>query len=379
MKTTALTYPSADGTSTVSAWLWESEKGAPAGSSAPRALVQIVHGMSEHAGRYLPFVQFLCANGFAVCANDHVGHGHTADSTEKLGHMPLHHGEDVLIRDVHTLRMQAIARLGIAVPYVLFGHSMGSFLTRTYLIRYPGAPLAGVILSGTGQAPEPVVAAGRFLCDGDMLKNGPMHRSEAISNVAFGSYNKKIEPRRSPYDWLTRDEAVVDAYAADPLCTFTPTSSLFREMLSGLATVGSAREISRMSKDIPIILMSGDADPVGGWGVQVAKVYSLLVRAGCRDVAYKFYPGARHEILNEKGKMKVWADVLDFCLSSSGLTGVGQDGRSGFSSGETVNRGTGILFRNVDNKIFKRLALNTVKFFVKNKRAPIWGSLVLSA
>ena len=151
-----------------------------------------------------------------------------------------------------------------------------------------------------------------MLCDADVLKNGPRHRSLDIYGMAFGSYNKKIEPRRSPYDWLTRDEAVVDAYAADPLCTFTPTSSLFREMLSGLATVGSAREISRMSKDIPIILMSGDADPVGGWGVQVAKVYSLLVRAGCRDVAYKFYPGARHEILNETNKAEVYKDILDW-------------------------------------------------------------------
>ena len=151
-----------------------------------------------------------------------------------------------------------------------------------------------------------------MLCDADVLKNGPRHRSLDIYGMAFGSYNKKIEPRRSPYDWLTRDEAVVDAYAADPLCTFTPTSSLFREMLSGLATVGSSREISQMSKGIPIILMSGDADPVGGWGVQVAKVYSLLVRAGCRDVAYKFYPGARHEILNETNKSEVYKDILDW-------------------------------------------------------------------
>ena len=274
-------------------------------------VVQIAHGINEYIGRYADFARFLASKGFVVVGNDHLGHGESVRSPEYLGFFALDEGWYKVVADMEQLRQLSSAKWPEA-PYFLFGHSMGSFLTRTYMFRYPGAALAGVILSGTGQAPEPLVAAGRFLCDGDMLKNGPMHRSEAISNVAFGSYNKKIEPRRSPYDWLTRDEAVVDAYAADPLCTFTPTSSLFREMLSGLATVGSTKEIGRMSKDIPIILMSGDADPVGGWGVQVAKVYSLLVRAGCRDVAYKFYPGARHEILNETNKAEVYKDILDW-------------------------------------------------------------------
>ena len=246
-----------------------------------------------------------------VVANDHLGHGQSVLSEEDLGYFgPLGSWETV-VADIEQLR-RLTAEKWPESPYFLLGHSMGSFLARTWLIRHPEVELAGVILSGTGQPAAPVLAAGRMLCDADVLKNGPRHRSLDIYGMAFGSYNKKIEPRRSPYDWLTRDEAVVDAYAADPLCTFTPTSSLFREMLSGLATVGSAREISRMSKDIPIILMSGDADPVGGWGVQVAKVYSLLVRAGCRDVAYKFYPGARHEILNETNRAEVYKDILDW-------------------------------------------------------------------
>ena len=275
------------------------------------AVVQISHGICEYAGRYAPFARYLASKGFVVVANDHLGHGQSVLSEEDLGYFgPLGSWETV-VADIEQLR-QLTSEKWPEAPYFLLGHSMGSFLARTWLIRHPEVELAGVILSGTGQPAAPVLAAGRMLCDADVLKNGPRHRSLDIYGMAFGSYNKKIEPRRSPYDWLTRDEAVVDAYAADPLCTFTPTSSLFREMLSGLATVGSAREISRMSKDIPIILMSGDADPVGGWGVQVAKVYSLLVRAGCRDVAYKFYPGARHEILNETNRAEVYKDILDW-------------------------------------------------------------------
>ena len=275
------------------------------------AVVQISHGICEYAGRYAPFARYLASKGFVVVANDHLGHGQSVLSEEDLGYFgPLGSWETV-VADIEQLR-RLTAEKWPESPYFLLGHSMGSFLVRTWLIRHPEAELAGVILSGTGQPPAAVLAGGRMLCDADVLKNGPRHRSLDIYGMAFGSYNKKIEPRRSPYDWLTRDEAVVDAYAADPLCTFTPTSSLFREMLSGLATVGSVREISRMSKDIPIILMSGDADPVGGWGVQVAKVYSLLVRAGCRDVAYKFYPGARHEILNETNRAEVYKDILDW-------------------------------------------------------------------
>ena len=236
---------------------------------------------------------------------------------EYLGFFALDEGWYKVVADMEQLRELTAAKWPEA-PYFLFGHSMGSFLTRTYLIRYPGAPLAGVILSGTGQAPEPVVAAGRFLCDGDMLKNGPMHRSEAISNVAFGSYNKAFEPKRTKYDWLTRDETIVDTYAQDPLCTFTPTTSLFRDMMYGLSIIGRRRNLEKMNKDLPIYFMSGDKDPVGGNGVQVAKVYSMFIRAGMRDVFYKFYKDGRHEMLNETNRDEVYNDILNWLFKKLG-------------------------------------------------------------
>ena len=185
------------------------------------AVVQISHGICEYAGRYAPFARYLASKGFVVVANDHLGHGQSVLSEEDLGYFgPLGSWETV-VADIEQLR-RLTAEKWPESPYFLLGHSMGSFLARTWLIRHPEVELAGVILSGTGQPAAPVLAAGRMLCDADVLKNGPRHRSLDIYGMAFGSYNKKIEPRRSPYDWLTRDEAVVDAYAADPLCTFTP-------------------------------------------------------------------------------------------------------------------------------------------------------------
>ena len=278
-------------------------------------VVQIAHGINEYIGRYADFARFLASKGFVVVGNDHLGHGESVLSPDCLGFFALDDGWYKVVADMEQLRELTAAKWPEA-PYFLFGHSMGSFLTRTYMIRYPGAKLSGVILSGTGQAPAPVV--GRFLCDGDMLKNGPTHRSETISNVAFGSYNKAFEPKRTKYDWLTRDEAVVDAYAKDPLCTFTPTTSLFRDMMYGLSIIGRQRNLAKMNKDLPVYFMSGDKDPVGGDGVQVAKVYSMFIRAGMKDVFYKFYKDGRHEMLNESNRDEVYRDILNWLFKKIG-------------------------------------------------------------
>lgn len=280
-------------------------------------VVQISHGINEYIGRYADFARFLASKGFVVVGNDHLGHGESVLGPEYLGFFAMDDGWYKVVADIEALRCLT-AEKWPDVPYFIFGHSMGSFLTRTYMIRYPEAPLAGVILSGTGQPPEPVVAAGRFLCDGDMLKNGPMHRSETISNMAFGNYNKGFEPKRTKYDWLTRDEAVVDAYSREPLCTFTPTTSLFRDMMFGLSIIGRRSNIAKMNKDLPVLFISGDKDPVGGNGVQVAKVYSMFVRAGMHDVFYKFYSDCRHELLNEKNKDEVYRDVLNWLFKKIG-------------------------------------------------------------
>ncbi len=274
-------------------------------------VVQISHGISEYIGRYTDFARFLASKGFVVVGNDHLGHGESVMSPEEQGFFAAADGWQKVVGDIEKLR-QHTARKWPDVPYFMLGHSMGSFLIRTYLFRFPDAPLAGAIISGTGQPPAPVLAAGRMLCDAFILKNGPKSRSAEIAAVAFGSYNKGFDPARTKYDWLTRDEAIVDSYAIDPLCTLTPTVSLFRDMMGGLAIVGSKKNIDKMNKSLPIYFMSGDKDPVGGNGVQVAKVYRMFIRSGMKDVFYKFYVDGRHEMLNETNRQEVYEDILDW-------------------------------------------------------------------
>ena len=280
-------------------------------------VVQISHGINEYIGRYEDFARYLASKGFVVVGNDHLGHGQSMLSPERLGYFADSDGWYHVVDDVEELRRRTHEKYP-ELPYFILGHSMGSFIVRTWLSRCPQSKVTGVILSGTGQPPAPIVAAGRLACDADMVKNGPMHRSEAISNVAFGSYNKAFEPKRTKYDWLTRDETIVDSYAQDPLCTFTPTTSLFRDMMYGLSIIGRRRNLEKMNKDLPIYFMSGDKDPVGGNGVQVAKVYSMFIRAGMRDVFYKFYKDGRHEMLNETNRDEVYNDILNWLFKKLG-------------------------------------------------------------
>lgn len=277
-------------------------------------VVQISHGINEYVGRYEPFARYLASKGFVVVGNDHLGHGQSLLSPDRLGYFADSDGWYHVVDDVEELRRRTHEKYP-ELPYFVLGHSMGSFIVRTWLSRCPQSRVTGVILSGTGQPPAPIVAAGRLACDADMVKNGPMHRSKTIYNLAFGAYNSKIESPRTQFDWISRDEAVVDKYAADPLCVFIPTTSLMRDMLFGLGLLNRSATINRMRTDTPIILMSGDADPVGGYGMQVAHIYRDYVRAGFTDVACKFYEGARHEILNETNHDEVYKDVLDWIFS----------------------------------------------------------------
>ena len=181
-----------------------------------RAVLQIAHGVAEHVYRYAPFMEFLADNGFVVVANDHLGHGKTAENEQELCFFAEKDGWNDVVSDMDQLHKLTAAKYP-DVPYFLFGHSMGSFLTRTYIIDHPEG-LKGVIISGTGQNPAAVVAAGKLVAKLEMIDNGPMYHSPTLDKLAFGSYNKKYDHVRTKLDWLTRDEAIVDQYIADPLC-----------------------------------------------------------------------------------------------------------------------------------------------------------------
>ena len=199
-------YPSSDGSHTVHAMEW-----LPQGQ--PRAVVQIVHGVAEYVGRYDHVARFLTERGFLVCGEDHLGHGKTVDDG-KYGYFGPRGGWDLVVRDIRRLReLQGEKYPG--VPYVMLGHSMGSFLTRTYLIRWPGT-VDGAVLSGTGQEPAPLVALGKALAGGLCLLRGGDSVSPLVNAMSLGAYNKKFAPNRTGADWISRDEAVVDTYLKDP-------------------------------------------------------------------------------------------------------------------------------------------------------------------
>ena len=296
------TFPSSDGRHTCHGSCWQPAR------DLPRGVVQIVHGVAEHMGRYDWFARFLAGHGYAVCGADHLGHGRTGAEDGKFGYFGPRRGWELVTRDVRRLRLMAGDRFP-GVPYFLLGHSMGSFLTRTYLCRYPGT-VDGAILSGTGQESALLVGAGKALANLIAHIRGPEAVSPLVNELSLGSYNKQFRPNRTGADWISRDEKVVDAYLRDPWCTFTPTVGMFRDMLGGLQYIASPAALAQMDPDTPVYLFSGDRDPVGGNGAGVRKVYGYFEKQGTRDLTMKLYPGGRHEMLNELNREEVYADVL---------------------------------------------------------------------
>jgi alpha-beta hydrolase superfamily lysophospholipase len=273
-----------------------------------KAVLQISHGITEHIGRYGAFARFMTGCGFAVIGNSHLGHGRTAATEDALGLFPEQDGWLTAVRDLRIVYDHARARYP-GLPYFLLGHSMGSFLARTFMILYPEA-LTGCVLSGTGQQNACLIRAGLMLSAAEIRLFGPAYRSARVNLLCFGAYNRRIKPRRTPCDWLTRDNELAGRFLADNTCGFVPSVGMLSNMLCGIHFVGARRHVEKMRKNLPLLLISGDQDPVGDYGAGVRKVARLWERAGIRDVTMKLYPGARHELLNETNRLEVYGDIL---------------------------------------------------------------------
>ena len=285
------TFPSADGKTAIHAVEWLPE-------GAPRAVLQIAHGVSEYVLRYEDFAGYLTERGFAVVGNDHLAHGlSVSDGAPRLYFGPKGSWNWV-VEDMEQLR-KLTHRQFPNLPYFLLGHSMGSFLTRTYLIRYPGTVKAAVIM-GTGWQPQAAITGGLALANAIAAVSGENATSELVTELAFGSYNKLFAPNRTKVDWLSADESNVDDYIADPLCGADATVGLFRQMLHGIRFNQRQSHLRQMDREMPVLFVAGDKDPVGSCGKGVRQTYDAFRSAGMRDCTLKLYPGLRHEILNEK-------------------------------------------------------------------------------
>ena len=276
----------------------------------PRAVVQIAHGIAEHIERYRPFMEFLANNGFVTAGNDHLGHGKSIRVPAEQGFFAEKDGWWRVVDDMDKLH-DIMSKEYPELPYVLFGHSMGSFLTRTYLIKHPDKYDA-VILSGTGHQSPALVLGGNAAASVMAKLNGVMGDGAKLDSLAFGTYLSKIENPRTKFDWLSRDAEQVDKYIADPLCGFVGKIGLYRDMMQGIKFITNEKNIAQMNKEKPVYFMSGDGDPVGDYGKGVERAYKAFCNAGLHDVFMRLYPGGRHEMLNETNKEQVYQDILNW-------------------------------------------------------------------
>ena len=274
----------------------------------PRAVVQIAHGIAEHIDRYRPFMEFLADNGFVAAGNDHLGHGKSIRVPEEQGFFAEKDGWWRVVDDMDKLH-DIMSKEYPELPYVLFGHSMGSFLTRTYLIKHPDKYDA-VILSGTGHQSPALVLGGNAAASVMAKLNGAMGDGTKLDSLAFGSYLSKIENPRTKFDWLSRDAEQVDKYIADPLCGFVGKIGLYRDMMQGIKFITDKKNIAQMNKEKPVYFMSGDGDPVGDYGKGVERAYKAFCDAGLHDVFMRLYPGGRHEMFNEINRTEVYQDLI---------------------------------------------------------------------
>lgn len=281
MDTTTFTITSADGEQ-VFVFRWS-------GDGDPQAIVQIAHGMGEHAGRYARLAEALVDEGYVVYANDHRGHGRTAGSVDRHGDLGAG-GWDALIDDMSAVTAKAREEHP-GLPLVLLAHSMGSFALQHYLLDRSG-DIDGAVLSGTTAVD--VIAAG-------------IDTSQPADLAAF---NAPFEPARTEYDWLSRDEAEVDLYVADPECGFGVDPAGMTQMMAGAAALADTERLGAIRSDLPIYVFSGDADPLAGGGALIEMVAERYRSAGVEDVTMRLYPGARHETLNETNRDEVTADLI---------------------------------------------------------------------
>lgn len=278
-----------------------------------RGVVQLVHGMAEHIDRYGNFARFLAGLGYVVFGHDHIGHGKSVASRNQLGNLPLEGGAEILIEDTLRVRTAALQFAGEEgeLSLFLFGHSMGSFVVRASLVNH-AAGLAGAVICGTGNQPAALLQAGKALARTIGAVRGADYRSALLERMGAGSFAGAIEDARTESDWLSTDPAVVDAFLADPLCGQLFSVGGYATLCEVTLQATSKKGAALIPKNLPLLLIAGEEDPVGNKGAYVQRAAKLYKDAGIEEVQVIMYPGMRHEILNEPNRAQVYSDVEEW-------------------------------------------------------------------
>ncbi|MBQ7795242.1 MAG: alpha/beta fold hydrolase [Lachnospiraceae bacterium] len=275
-----------------------------------KAVLQIAHGMTEHIGRYREFAVWLAEHGVAVIGHDHLGHGKTVEKEEDFGFFGTNGGTEHVIKDMRRLTVYGKKKFP-EVKLFLLGHSMGSFMVRRYLSVYHDGP-DGFILMGTGAPAEAMVFGGYVLASMMSKVKGERYRSKLLYEMSLGSYNRKFKPTKTPQDWLTRDETWAKSFGEDELCQFVFTATAYRDFFRVILLDAKAEKEGKVRVDAPMLIVSGDKDPVGDDAKGVRKVYKRYSDAGVVEMTLGLYEGARHEILHETNCEEVFGDILEW-------------------------------------------------------------------
>lgn len=289
-------------------WIPEREK--------PICVVQILHGMAEHMERYDEFARFLAEQGILVVGNDHLGHGKTVSENDGVyGYFCEQDPATVVVRDVHRLK-KIIQEEYLGVPYILMGHSMGSFMVRDYLTRY-GTGIDGAIILSTGDNSNAMLSLGKFFAGMESIIHKQTHKSGFLNAIVFGSYLKRIPEKRTTIDWFTNDTDVIDKYLEDKQCGFTFTINGFKTVFELSKRCNDKKALNKIPKKLPVLIAAGTEDPVGNYGVAPQKVYDTYLNLDMTKVQLKMYKGARHELVNETNRESICKDLLNWILAVS--------------------------------------------------------------
>lgn len=297
----AISFRSTNNQSNLVGYLWHAPQ------QEARGVLQLIHGMVEFIDRYDSFARFMAAQGFIVVGHDQVGHGDSVSSRSEWGHFEPGRGAHVLIEDVHRLR-KAMESRHPDLPYVMLGHSMGSFVLRNYIQDYSDG-LSGAIICGTGWMPAGLLKAAQMLSTTLCKVMGSQARTKLLDSLVLGSYARSF-PGEASSAWITRDLDEQQRYAHEPRNQFKFSVGGYHEVFFMVQRAQEERLISRVTKSLPLLIISGDKDPVGRMGEGPKVLYKVLQQLNFSDVELIMYKDYRHEILNELGKETVYKDVL---------------------------------------------------------------------
>lgn len=305
------TFNSADGHSVIHCrkWLPEGE---------PVAVLQLVHGMLEYIERYDEFATFLAERGYVVVGHDHIGHGQSVASNNELGVMTGVHPSDDMVEDIYT-HYSMTRKAYPALKYFILGHSMGSYMVRKFLSvksAYIEA-MSGAIIMGTGQESAATCNGGLAVIKLLSIFRGKNFRSTLVRDMSYSAPYKKFDCFGKDYanSWLTKNIEEVEKYYNDKYCTFLFTVNAYKGLVEAVKYVGTAECVSKMRSSMPLLVVSGDSDPVGNLGEGTTAAFEAFKKGGIKDATLKLYKGDRHEILHEMDREQVFQDLYQWLES----------------------------------------------------------------